>query len=212
MNSYLEKIAEAIVDMDEDNIFLYIDDALEAGIPEEDVYNKALSEGMLRVTELFENEEYYVSEVIVCADTLNAAIEHLQRKSEKKIESDGPTIVIGVVEGDLHEIGKNIVKIMFGAAGFNVIDLGQNVKAEEFIKKAEENNADFICLSTMMTTTMPNMQEVVKLNNIKHKPLILIGGGPVSDEFRKEINADGYSKNAVEAVELVKELMKRELA
>ena len=212
MNEYIEKIANAIVDMDEDNILSYIDEALAAGVSEDDIYNVALSQGMLRVTHLFEEEEYYVSEVIVCADTLNLAINYLQEKSSHKMESDGPTIVIGVVEGDLHEIGKNIVKIMFGAAGFKVIDLGQNVKADEFIKKAEEVNADFIGLSTMMTTTMPNMEEVVKLNSNKNKPLIIIGGGPVSEEFRQEIKADGFSKNAVEAVELVKELMKRELA
>lgn len=160
---------------------------------------------------MFEDEEYYVSEVIVCADTLNMGISHLQSKSKVKIKSDGPTVVIGVVEGDLHEIGKNIVKIMFGAAGFNVIDLGQNVKATDFISKPREVNADVIGLSTMMTTTMPNIEEVVKLNNNQHRPYVIIGG-PVSDDFRKEIHADGFSKNAVEAVRLVKELMSRELA
>lgn len=212
MNKYIENIANAIVNMDEDNINGYIDEALQNGVSEEDIYNIAFSEGMLKVTNMFEDEEYYVSEVIVCADTLNMGINYLQSKSKVKMKSGGPTVVIGVVEGDLHEIGKNIVKIMFGAAGFNVIDLGQNVKASDFIKKAEEVNADIIGLSTMMTTTMPNMEEVVKLNNRPHKPYIIIGGGPVSEDFRKEISADGFSKNAVEAVELVKELMSRELA
>lgn len=212
MNRYIENIANAIVNMDEDNINSYIDEALNNGVKEEDIYNVAFSEGMLKVTHMFEDEEYYVSEVIVCADTLNIGINYLQSKSNVKMKSEGPTVVIGVVEGDLHEIGKNIVKIMFGAAGFNVIDLGQNVKASDFIKKAEEVHADIIGLSTMMTTTMPNMEEVVRLNNKPHKPYIIIGGGPVSEDFRKEIRADGFSKNAVEAVELVKELMSRELA
>lgn len=205
MNKYLEAIKNAVVDMDEDNITGLIDQALANGLTDEEIYNEGLSAGMLEVTRLFEEEEYYVSEVIVCADTLNKGVNYLQGKSVHEIKKDGPKIVLGVVEGDLHEIGKNIVKIMFQAANFDVYDLGLNVKAEDFIKKAEEVNADFIGLSTMMTTTMHKMEEVVRLNEGK-TPLILIGGGPISQNFADEIGADGYSKNAVEAVDLVRRL------
>lgn len=211
MNSYLEKIADAVVMMDEDNIKQYIDDALKNGIKKDDIYNVALSEGMLRVTKLFEEEKYYVSEVICSADTLNLGINYLESLGDLHKESKGPTVVIGVVEGDLHEIGKNIVRIMFKAAGFNVIDLGQNVKASEFIEKANEYNADVIGLSTMMTTTMHHMEEVVKQNK-KNGPYVIIGGGPVSQEYCEEIGADGFSENAVLAVRLVKELLNYELA
>ena len=205
MNKYLENIKNAVVDMDEDNIIDLIDKALANGVSEEEIYNEGLSGGMLAVTKLFEDEKYYVSEVIVCADTLNKGVKYLQKKFNHEMKKDGPKIVIGVVEGDLHEIGKNIVKIMFQAANFDVYDLGLNVKAEDFVKKAEEVGADFIGLSTMMTTTMHNMEKVVKLNQGK-TPLIIIGGGPISQSFADEIGADGYSKNAVEAVELVRRL------
>lgn len=205
MRESLEAIQKAVLEMDEDQIIPLIDRALEEGISAETIYNEGLSGGMLEVTRYFEEEKYYVSEVIVCADTLNKGVQYLQAQSLQEIRRDGPKIVLGVVEGDLHEIGKNIVKIMFQAANFEVYDLGLNVRAEDFIKKAEEVQADIIGLSTMMTTTMGNMAEVVRLNQ-KKTPLIIIGGGPISQSFADEIGADGYSRNAVEAVELVRRL------
>lgn len=210
MNIYLENIAEAIVEMDEDNIIDLIEKALGSGILSEEIYDKGLGEGMLRVTELFEKRKYFVSEVIVCADTLNLGVNYLKSKFPSKENSSGPKIVIGVVEGDLHEIGKNIVKIMFEASGFRVIDMGINVKAEDIIKTAIEEKADIITLSTMMTTTMVKMQDVVdmlKAEELEYIPKVIIGGGCVNRKYADEIGADGYSSNAVEAVQLVKQLM-----
>ncbi len=210
MNIYLENIAEAIVEMDEDNIIDLIEKALGSGILSEEIYDKGLGEGMLRVTELFEKRKNFVSEVIVCADTLNLGVNYLKSKFPSKENSSGPKIVIGVVEGDLHEIGKNIVKIMFEASGFRVIDMGINVKAEDIIKTAIEEKADIITLSTMMTTTMVKMQDVVdmlKAEELEYIPKVIIGGGCVNRKYADEIGADGYSSNAVEAVQLVKQLM-----
>lgn len=210
MNIYLEEIAKAIVDMDEDNIIPLIDKALDAKVLPEEIYNDGLSKGMLDVTKLFENKEYFVSEVIVCADTLNVGVNYLRKKFPAKQDAKGPKVIIGVVEGDLHEIGKNIVKIMFEAAGFKVTDMGINVKAGDIIKKAEDEIPDIICLSTMMTTTRGKMKDVVNLvnsKNFEHRPKVIIGGGSVSAKYAKEIGADGYSANAVEAVLLVKKLL-----
>ena len=210
MNLYLDKIAEAIVNMDEDNIISLIDEALVSGISAEDIYNKGLSKGMLDVTKLFENKEYFVSEVIVCADTLNLGVNYLRKKFPAKEDSKGPKVIIGVVEGDLHEIGKNIVKIMFEAAGFKVTDMGINVKAHDILDKTMETEPDIICLSTMMTTTRGKMKDVVELihsKNLKNIPKIIIGGGSVSQKYSDEIGADGYSANAVDAVILVRRLM-----
>ena len=210
MNLYLDKITEAIVNMDEDNIISLIDEALSGGISAEDIYNKGLSKGMLDVTKLFENKEYFVSEVIVCADTLNLGVNYLRKKFPAKEDSKGPKVIIGVVEGDLHEIGKNIVKIMFEAAGFKVTDMGINVKAHDILDKTMETEPDIICLSTMMTTTRAKMKDVVELihsKNLKNIPKIIIGGGSVSQKYSDEIGADGYSANAVDAVILVRRLI-----
>lgn len=207
---YLEKILKAIVNMEEDNIVDKIEEALNNGVTPEQIYNDGLSKGMLEVTKLFEEKKYFVSEVIVCADTLNIGVKYLQKKYPRKNNNNKVKIVFGVVEGDLHEIGKNIVKIMFEAAGFKVFDLGVNVKAKDLIEKAKQENAHIIALSTMMTTTMIKMKEVVqllKLEKIDQKPKVIIGGGCINEQYANEIEADGYSANAVEAVQLVNKLM-----
>ncbi|MDO4754256.1 MAG: cobalamin-dependent protein [Bacillota bacterium] len=204
----LRKISDCIVEMDEDEIIPSIERALSEGVSAELIQEQGLSDGMLRVTKLFEEKEYYVSEVIVCADTLNKGIGYLKSRTSVQ-EAAGPKIVLGVVEGDLHEIGKNIVKIMFEAAGFRVIDMGLNVRAEEIVQKAMAEKADVIGLSTMMTTTMGKMADVVSLLKAMNCriPKVIIGGGCISERYCREIGADGYSPNAVEAVKLVRKLV-----
>lgn len=207
----LKKVYDCVVDMDEDNIIGAIEDALDKGVSIKDIYEKGLSNGMIKVTELFEDKEYYIPEVIVCADTLKKGIEYLNSKGGEKAKN-GPKIIIAVVEGDHHEIGKNIVKIMMEAANFQVIDLGLNVKAEEIIEKALDENADIIGLSTMMTTTMGAMKEVVDLLNkedpLKKKiPKVIIGGGCINQKYANEIACDGYASNAVEGVKLIQRLI-----
>ncbi|NMB13835.1 MAG: cobalamin-binding protein [Gallicola sp.] len=207
----LEKVAEAVYNMDEDRIEILIQEAIDSGISTVDIYEKGLSAGMVQVTKLYEENKYYIPEVIVCADTLNKGVQFLKGKGIQK-ESQGPKIILGVVEGDLHEIGKNIVKIMMEASDFRVVDMGLNVKAEDIVERAIEEKADIIALSTMMTTTMEVMKETVDLmknKNIKdsEKPKIIIGGGCISQKYADKIGADGYSKNAMEAVQLVRSLM-----
>ncbi len=204
---HLETISSAIINMDEENIISLIDEALSNNIPAFDIYNEGLSDGMLRVTELFDERQFFVSEVIVCADTLYKGVKYLQ-ENYPITSSSGPKIVLAVVEGDLHEIGKNVVKIMFEAAGFRVIDMGQNVSAQEIVDTALAENADVIGLSTMMTTTMPKMEEVIKLlKQVPNHPKVIIGGGCINPNYAKTIGADGYSPNAVDAVKLVKKLV-----
>ncbi len=204
---HLETISSAIINMDEESIISLIDDALANNISAFDIYNEGLSEGMLKVTELFDERQFFVSEVIVCADTLYKGVKYLQ-ENYPITSSSGPKIVLAVVEGDLHEIGKNVVKIMFEAAGFQVIDMGQNVSAQEIVDTALAENADVIGLSTMMTTTMPKMEEVIKLlKQVPNHPKVIIGGGCINPNYAKTIGADGYSPNAVDAVKLVKKLV-----
>ena len=119
----------------------------------------------------------------------------------------------GVVEGDTHDIGKNLVKIMLETAGFHMIDLGRDVPLAKFVETAKEENADFVCLSTLMTTTMGGMETVIRLlteAGLRDRVKVMIGGGPISQKYADRIGADGYSQNAVEAVKLAKRLLRSE--
>ncbi|MEG1409015.1 MAG: cobalamin-dependent protein [Terrisporobacter sp.] len=208
----LKEISDCIVNMGKEEIKDLVLEALDyESLSVEDIYAKGLNNGMTRALDKFEEKEYYLPEIIVCADTLNEGIALLKNKGEIKKDIKG-TVALAVVEGDTHEIGKNIVKIMMEASGYNVIDLGVNQKSKDIINSAIENKADIIALSSMMTTTMENMKSVVNdLNNMeleKH-PKIIVGGGPVSSNFAQEIGAHGYSENAPKAVSLIKKLMGR---
>ncbi|MGL5439706.1 MAG: cobalamin B12-binding domain-containing protein [Filifactoraceae bacterium] len=205
----LEDIVKIIVEMREDEIERALDKAIRERISMENIYKYGLNKGILEATKLYESKEYYIPEMIVCADTLNKGIEYIKKKGNIKT-GQGPTLVIGVVEGDMHEIGKNIVKILMEASDYNVIDLGVNVKMEDFIKTAVEKKAKIVGLSSMMTTTMIHMKDIVKAfknMDIDNPPKIIIGGGCVSQNYADEILADGYSENAIEAVKLVQNLL-----
>lgn len=207
----LKRVYDCVVNMDEDGIIGAIEEAIDSGISIKDIHEKGLSGGMLKVTELFEEKEYYIPEVIVCADTLKKGTEYLKSRGGDNSRK-GPKIIIAVVEGDHHEIGKNIVKIMLEAANFQVIDLGLNVKAEKIVKTAIEEEADVIGLSTMMTTTMGAMKEVVDLLNKeksvkKRVPKVIIGGGCINHKYANKIGCDGYARNAVDGVKFIQTLI-----
>lgn len=206
----LKKISDCIVNMERENINDLVLEALSnEELTIEEIYHRGLNDGMTRALDKFEEKEYYLPEIIVCADTLNEGISLLKKKGDIKRDSKA-TIVLAVVEGDTHEIGKNIVKIMMEASGYNVLDLGVNQNSQYIINEAIKNKADIIALSSMMTTTMENMKNVINdLNrmNLDKRPKVIIGGGPVNNNFAKEIGADGYSPNAPKAVSLIKTLM-----
>ena len=206
----LQKISDCVVNMEKDEIKDLILEALkDESLDVEDIYDKGLNAGMIRALDLFEEKEYYLSEVIVCADTLNEGIDILKKYGKSKSQNKG-TVILSVVEGDTHEIGKNIVKIMIESSGYKVIDMGVNQKSKDIINTALENHADIIALSSMMTTTMENMKTVIdelKDMNLEERPKIIVGGGPVSNRFAETIGADGYSENAPRAVRLIQRLM-----
>ena len=202
----LLKISDAVLYMYEEKIDPLIIEALESPyINLEDIYEKGLNNGMLRAMEKLDNKEYFIPEIIVCADTLNRGLSIIEKHGKLK-EKDKGKILLAVVEGDTHDIGKNIVKIMLDAAGYEIIDLGANVNLDYIVDKAIEEKVDIIGLSSLMTSTMKGMGKVV--NNVKNldrknKPKVIIGGGPVTNRFCKKIGADGYSSNAPNAVKLV---------
>ena len=202
-----KKISEAVIEMDDDMVEEFCHKSLELNIPAEETIKQGLIAGMNEVSKLFEEEEYFLPEVLTCSDTLNIGLDILNPHLPKEHNGDSVRIVIGVVEGDTHDIGKNLVKIMMEAAGFEVHDLGRNVPLNLFIEKAEEVNADIICMSTLMTTTMVGMKTVIDMleeKSLREKYTVMIGGGPISNKYAKEIGADYYTVDASEAVKTIK--------
>ena len=206
---YFRRLSDAVVDMDEEVAVKVAHEALEAGVDPYDAIQSGLSNGMARAGQLFEEEEYFIPELLMCSDAMYAGLDvlkpHLRRSGEKK-----GTVVIGVIEGDTHDIGKNMVRIMFETSGFDVHDLGRDVPPQRFVDTAREVNANIIALSTLMTTTMDGMGAVVRLLDeaqIRGDVKVMVGGGPISAGFAKRIGADGYAANAAEAVKVARELV-----
>lgn len=203
------KISDAVVEMEDEVVEELCEEALEEKIDPKETINKGLIDGMNRVSELYETGEYFLPEVLTASYAMNVGIDILKEHIVQEESEDVIKIVIGVVEGDTHDIGKNLVKIMSESGGFKVFDLGRDVPLDEFIRVAEEEQVDFICMSTLMTTTMPGMKVVIdKLveQNIRHKYKVLIGGGPISQRFADEIGADAYAPDANAAVRKMREL------
>lgn len=208
---YLDKMAKMVVEMKDEEIGDLCREYLNEGYdPEEAIFN-GLIKGMNEVGKLFEEEEYFISDLLICSDAMYNGIDVLKEKIESYGENNLATAVIGVVEGDTHDIGKNLVKLMLEVNGFKMIDLGKDVPCEKFVDEAIKNNAQFIMMSTLMTTTMANMKKVIDIlneRNIRDQFIVMIGGGPVSESFAKDIGADAYSENANEAVKVAKSLIK----
>lgn len=205
-------IAENVVEMEDEAVEELCQQALDEGYDAAETINKGLIPGMDRVGVLYEEGEYFLPEVLTASYALNAGLDILRPHIRQEESGDKIKIVIGVVEGDTHDIGKNLVKIMAESAGFDVIDLGRDVPLNDFIETAEKEHCDYICMSTLMTTTMPGMKTVIdrlKEKNIREKYKVLVGGGPVSQKYADEIGADAYTVDANSAVRKMKELKGR---
>lgn len=179
--------------------------ALDEGVSAQDILENALLSAMGVVGEKFKKNEVFVPEVLVCARAMNAGMEILKPYLVSEgVEKKG-VAVLGTVKGDLHDIGKNIVKIMLEGKGLEVIDLGVDVPAETFIEKAIEHNAKVICCSALLTTTMGEMQNVVdkaKSAGIRDKVKIMVGGAPITQEFCDSIGADYYTGDGASCAEV----------
>ena len=204
-----QAISDNVVEMEEDTVEELCQQSLEEQIDPTETINRGLIHGMDRVGVLYEDGDYFLPEVLTASYALNVGIDVLKPHLKQETTSDKIKVVIGVVEGDTHDIGKNLVRIMSESAGFEIYDLGRDVPLDEFIRVAEENKCDFICMSTLMTTTMEGMKIVIdklKEQNIRHKYKVMIGGGPISQKFADEIGADAYTVDAAAAVKRMKEL------
>lgn len=206
----LQELAGAIVDMDEEKTVELAGEAVRSGIDAYEVIERGLSAGMERAGQLFEEEEYFIPELLMCSDAMYAGLEVLRPYLQTGESEDRHKVVIGVIEGDTHDIGKNLVKMMLETSGFQVTDLGRDIPPQAFVDKAREVKADIIAISTLMTTTMEGMGKVIQLLNqqsLREHFKVMIGGGPISQSFANKIGADGYASNASEAVRLARRLV-----
>ena len=206
----LDSLAAAVIEMDEVRAVDLAHEALAAGIDPYAAISEGLSRGMAVVSEKYDNEEYFVPEILLCSDAMYAAIAVLKPHVAVDSPSSVGKIVIGVIEGDTHDIGKNIVKIMLDAAGFEMHDLGRDVAVARFIEEAQAQAADIIAISTLMSTTREGMGRVVeglKQAGVRDEFKVLIGGPPVSPAYCKEIGADAYGANPSDAIRIAGELI-----
>ena len=194
--SILNEISEYLQKGRAKNVKALVQQALEEGVNPKDILNEGLLSGMTVIGGRFKRNEVFVPEVLVAARALNAGLSILEPKLIEVGNEPIGKAIVGTVQGDLHDIGKNLVVMMLKGAGFDVVDIGIDVAPETFLQKAEEENADIICMSALLTTTMGKMKEnidLLKEKNVRDKYIVMVGGAPVNEEFAEEIGADYYT-------------------
>jgi len=212
MSELLGKMAESLIAGKIDEVVNLTKEALDGGAAPADILDQGLLGGMDVVGQRFKAEEMFIPEVLRCAKCMHGAMDILRPLlAETGAEPIG-TLIIGTVKGDLHDIGKNLVGMMFEGAGFEVVDIGIDKEPQVFVDAIKEHNAKLIGMSALLTTTMPKMGETInaiKEAGIRDQVKILVGGAPITAAFAEEIGADGYASNAASAVDKGKELMGR---
>jgi methanogenic corrinoid protein MtbC1 len=211
--SILNKLKESVINQDSNAAIEAAEEALEAGIDPIEAIQNGLYIGLKEVCDNYETT-YFVCELVCASDAFYDALKILKTRmgAESESEMKKGVAVIGVVQGDIHDLGKNIVKYLFEAAGIEIIDLGFNVQAETFVEEAAKANADLILISTMLTSLYPEIGKIVTL--AKERGLtarIMAGGGPVTEAIAKQYGADGWGLTAPLAVEKALELLKKPL-
>jgi 5-methyltetrahydrofolate--homocysteine methyltransferase len=187
-----------------------VDDALKGGTTAEQVLNEGFLPAMAIIGDKFSEGEVYIPDVLIAARAMQASVDKIRPLlSDDSVSSRG-TVVIGTVKGDLHDIGKNLVKYMLQGSGFDVVDLGNDVSAEEFAEAVRSNEAGLVAMSALLTTTMGSMKDVVdglEEAGLRDQVKIMIGGAPVTQEYADRIKADGYARDAGSAVHKAMELL-----
>jgi corrinoid protein of di/trimethylamine methyltransferase len=208
----LKRITDSLVDGDPDATVEGTRLALDAGLAPLTIISDGLVPGMEVVGDRFQTGEYFLPHLIIAASGMQQAMELLEPelKQRHEVVQRLGTVVIGTVQGDIHEIGKTLVATLLSAAGFQVYDLGVNVSAAEFVSKVRETNAGLLGLSALLTTTMTAQRQVIdalREAGIRDRVKVMVGGAPVSQEWTETIGADGYAEDAVGAVALAKNLV-----
>jgi 5-methyltetrahydrofolate--homocysteine methyltransferase len=205
-----EKIADEVQKGNSETVEELVKEALSPGFPAERILNEGLVEGMNIVSEKFKNNECFIPEVLVSAKAMTVGLEILNpRLAETNVKSRGK-VVIGTIQGDLHDIGKNIVAMLLQGAGFEVVDLGADVPIDKFVEATKNEKADIVGISALLITTMVNMKTVIEgLKNagLRGDVKVIVGGAPVTRDYANQIEADGYAPDAASGVDVAKRLL-----
>ena len=205
-----QPLIDAVINGDEDKVKVIVLEGITKGEKAADIMTKGLIAAMDIVGEKMEAEDMFIPEVLMSARAMKAGVNALQPHLTKDDAKDLGVVVIGSAQGDLHDIGKNLVKLLMEGAGFSVIDLGTDVKPEKFLAAVHENNADIVGISALLTTTMPSMKNVIEAlesAGLRDQVKVLVGGAPVTKEYAEEIGADCYGPDAGSAVRIAKSLL-----
>ncbi len=206
----LDRLKQGVIDYDEEAVKEAAQEALEEGVDAYEAIMDGLSAGMGVVGDLYEKKEYFVPELLMSADAMYVGLDVLRPhiKEGSRGERKGQ-VVIGTVQGDVHDVGKNLIKIMFEVAGFTVHDLGRDVPLEKFVQEQMKTDADIVAISAMMTTTMMGMQKAVEMIRQRNPNVaIMLGGAPVTQEVASLFGADGYAESAGNAVQEALKMLK----
>jgi len=190
-----------------------VDDAVKSGVPAGDILNEGFMPAMAIIGDKFSEGEIYIPDVLIAARAMQASVDKLRPLLSDDAASNRGTVVIGTVKGDLHDIGKNLVKYMLQGSGFNIVDLGNDVSAEQFAAAVRENEAGVVAMSALLTTTMGSMKDIIdglEEAGLRDSVKIMIGGAPVTQEFADRIKADGYARDAGSAVHTAMQLLELE--
>lgn len=210
MEEVLQKLFDAVLEGDFDGVETNVTAALEAGLDPNTILNDGMIAAMREVGSRFEAGEYYVPEMLIAARAMQSGMALLKPHLQKTEQKSNGRVLMGTVKGDLHDIGKNLVGLMLEGAGYEIIDLGVDVPAEEFVKKAIELKPDVIGMSALLTTTMASMKttlDALDAAGLRRNIKVIVGGAPVTAAYAQHIEADGFSPDASRAVNLVNELL-----
>lgn len=205
----LDKIKEAIIELNDRDTKELVANALKENIDPQEILEKGLIAGIKEVGNLFTRKEYFVPEVLLASEAFYSGFNMINPLIKSQILKKKAKIVIGVVEGDIHDIGKNIVKVLVEASGYDVIDLGKDVATEKFINTVAREKPNVLALSSLLTTTMMRMNDIIKgleQRKLRSNIKVIIGGAPVNQDFAKKIKADAYGKDAADAVRLIEKI------
>jgi len=210
MDELDEKMAQELIKGNEADVRKLTQEALDKGATAREVLDQGLLAGMDVVGKRFKAGDMFIPEVLLCARTMHGAMDILKPLLSEADAAGSGKVIIGTVEGDLHDIGKNLVGMMLEGAGFKVVDLGVNIKPQEFVDAVKEHKPDIVGMSALLTTTMPKMEETItalKEAGIRDQVKIMAGGAPVTQDFIDKIGADAYGANAASASENAKALV-----
>jgi len=207
----LARIKNSIVEGDSQKTIDYVNEALNLGLDYKEILNEAIIKGSIEVGELYEQEKYFLPDMLMTGDAINTAMDLLKNSfiEVSEITSKGD-ILIGTVEGDVHDIGLKLVGMMLEGAGLDVVVLGADTSKEEFLEAIKEHNANILGMSALLTTTMPEMKEVIdflKENGLREKVKVMVGGATLNQRFADEYGADGFAPDAAQASVLAKRLL-----